>query len=102
MREKGTQLFRYKGVLAVKGYDTKWIFQVGQRERERAGMNDAGRGRGVVRVGQREGMHDDGVGPPPGGSESIEGMHDEGWGLLLNGLLWVATEGRAASPLSCV
>jgi G3E family GTPase len=28
MREKGTQLFRYKGVLAVKGYDTKWIFQV--------------------------------------------------------------------------
>ncbi len=39
MREKGTQLFRYKGVLAVKGYDTKWIFQVGGSERERACMH---------------------------------------------------------------
>lgn len=28
LKEKGTELFRYKGVLAVKGFDTKWIFQV--------------------------------------------------------------------------
>lgn len=39
LKTKGTQLFRYKGVLAVKGYDTKWIFQVGGSERERACMH---------------------------------------------------------------
>ena len=27
LKEKGTDLFRYKGVLAVKGVDAKWIFQ---------------------------------------------------------------------------
>jgi hypothetical protein len=28
LKEKGTNLFRYKGVLAVKGLPQKWIFQV--------------------------------------------------------------------------
>jgi G3E family GTPase len=28
LKDKGTELFRYKGVLAVKGVSTKWIFQV--------------------------------------------------------------------------
>lgn len=28
MKDKGTDLFRYKGVLACKGLDAKWIFQV--------------------------------------------------------------------------
>jgi G3E family GTPase len=27
LREKGTELFRYKGVLSVKGFDSPWIFQ---------------------------------------------------------------------------
>jgi len=27
LRDKGTELFRYKGVLAVKGFDAPWIFQ---------------------------------------------------------------------------
>ncbi len=27
LREKGTELFRYKGVLSIKGFDVPWIFQ---------------------------------------------------------------------------
>ncbi|KAM3574804.1 hypothetical protein VYU27_003229 [Nannochloropsis oceanica] len=27
LRDKGTELFRYKGVLSVKGFDAPWIFQ---------------------------------------------------------------------------
>lgn len=30
LKDQGPQLFRYKGVLAVKGFDAKWIFQVRQ------------------------------------------------------------------------
>lgn len=32
LKAKGTELFRYKGVLSIKGFDTKWIFQVPHRK----------------------------------------------------------------------
>jgi len=29
LKEQGTDLFRYKGVIAIKGVKHKWVFQVG-------------------------------------------------------------------------